>query len=195
MSDSSPPALADAVRAIVELLLQSEFSEYGPLDRSSKPRLRIFEDSWSILALGAYETWQELKDDWRDAQGVLVDRMSGVIARSDPKAWDGYLVLLTTDDSSPAKDAALIRSDTSRLRKLVATGRELRDENSITDLLLPVLPFQLENSEIALMDLGARVHDIVDGTSVDSGLAEAAIVSFEESNSPMSGVWHWRQKQ
>ena len=63
---------------------------------------------------------------WLQAQAALVDLISAFFHRSDAKAWEGYLVLLTP--SVLPHDAALevteIRRNTTHVRKLVATGDE-----------------------------------------------------------------------
>src|SRR6266849_7632510 len=56
---------------------------------------RIFEDPYSVVQLVVYETWTDLDSNWTDAQAVLVEIISKYVVSTEPKAWDGYLVLLT----------------------------------------------------------------------------------------------------
>ena len=64
----------------------------------------------------------------------------------DAKSWEGYLVLLTP--SSVPKRGLLklteIRYDISRVRKLVATGDDIKTLDSVRQFLLPLLPLQVE---------------------------------------------------
>lgn len=49
------------------------------------------------------------------------------VVSTDPKSWDGYLVLVTAERVEPTHAGTLtsIRSNTRRLRKLVVTGDDL----------------------------------------------------------------------
>src|SRR5438128_12448349 len=57
--------------------------------------VRVFEDAYGIVAVVVHETWQDLVSHWIDAQAALVNLISARIGQSEPKAWEGYLVLLT----------------------------------------------------------------------------------------------------
>src|ERR1039458_7653169 len=88
---------------------------------------RIFEDAYGIVAVVVHETWQDLLSHWIDAQAALVDLISARVGRSEPKSWEGYLVLLTPSVMEAGSESAAqaIRYDTSRVRKLVASGDEI----------------------------------------------------------------------
>ena len=104
------------------------------------PEVRIFEDPYSIAAVLVFDTWKELSDRWPDAQGAFVQLISQYISRSEAKAWEGYLILVTPGITADQQAIANVRYDTSRLRKLVATGEELRDLSDVERTLLPLLP-------------------------------------------------------
>lgn len=103
---------------------------------------RLFEDEYSVVAVVVYDTWSELESDWTEAQAILVDLMSTHLVRGDAKSWEGYLVLLTAGvpPGSARSSVATIRYDTSRVRKLVATGDDLTTITDVERALLPVLP-------------------------------------------------------
>lgn len=107
---------------------------------------RVFEDAYSIVAVVAFETWSSLSTSWPDAQAALVELISAAVSNADPKAWDGYLVLLTPGEPSDEQraDAGEIRYNTSRLRKLVATGRDLSFLSDVERALSPLLPLNVD---------------------------------------------------
>ena len=104
---------------------------------------RLFEDKYNVVGVAVFTTISELLQSWADWQGALVDVISRYVGQTESKAWDGYLVLLTTA-ISPGSDANIesIRSDTTRLRKLVATGDDLASPGDIDRLLRSLLPLR-----------------------------------------------------
>jgi len=104
---------------------------------------RLFEDKYSVVGIAVFKTTAELLQSWADLQGALVEVISRHVGRTENKAWDGYLVLLTTA-IAPASDANIeaIRSDTTRLRKLVATGEDLRTPGDVERQLRSLLPLR-----------------------------------------------------
>ena len=104
---------------------------------------RLFEDPYSIVALLVYENWGELRDTWTDAQGSLTELISANVRRGEPKAWDGYLVVLTSA-SAGAETSIVdqIRYDVTRVRKLVATADDLLELSDVRRILLPLLPLR-----------------------------------------------------
>src|SRR5664280_1289525 len=57
---------------------------------------RLFEDAYNVVGVAVFTTCAELLQSWPDLQGSLVDLMSERVGTAESKAWDGYLVLLTT---------------------------------------------------------------------------------------------------
>jgi hypothetical protein len=102
----------------------------------------LFEDPYCLVAVVVYDTWQELFERWPDAQAALVDIVSARLGRSEPKSWDVYLVLLTAAfaDTAAAREVNAIRYDTTRVRKLISTGEELRTLEDVRRTILPLLP-------------------------------------------------------
>ncbi len=104
-------------------------------------RARLFEDPYGLVAVVAYETWRDLDSGWLDAQEVFVEFISQHINRGEPKAWEGYLVLLTPGIGA-GESAMAIRYDTRRVRKLVASSSDVEALADIERVLLPLLPIK-----------------------------------------------------
>lgn len=155
----------------------------------------LFEDERRIVGLILYASWSQLEENWDRAQAEMVARISEHLRRSDPKSWDGYLVLLTRDEPASLAAVARVRHDTRRLRKLVATGRELTTLSAIEDTLLPLLPFTKFKFETKRETLVDRLPEMLEAKGVAPPLAAAAQTSIRENRSPMDGIWSWRRTQ
>ena len=177
------------------LLCDGGFVEVDSVNISPEFELRVFEDDRSIVGLVLYQTWEELDANWSAAQAVMVELMSEKVRPNDPKSWDGYLVLLTVDEPARVEYVTRIKNDTRRLRKLVATGHELKTMASVQDTLLPVLPFNVTSSVASATALTDRIPEMLEDHGIERSLASAALRSFQENRSPMEGVWTWRQEQ
>ena len=134
---------------------------------------RIFEDPCSIVAVVVYETWRHLSSGWTQAQGMLVELISEHVSSAEAKAWDGYLVLLTPDIPSIHEqiEATRIRQDTSRVRKLVAAGGELRGLADVERALLPFVPLRAD-PQFAVQE---SVLDMLPELLARKGLPEDAV--------------------
>ena len=155
----------------------------------------VFEDERSIVGVVTFATWAELESSWQQVQAEMVARISKHMLRTDPKSWDGYLVLITLDSTAPARAVAQVRCNTHRLRKLVATGQELTAISAIEGILLPVLPFTMAPTGAARATLIERLPEMLESKGVDHSLTAAAIASSRENRSPMEGIWSWRKIQ
>ena len=111
---------------------------------------RLFEDEYNVVGIVIFDTCGELLRAWPDLQGSLVDVISGQVGHEEGKAWDGYLVLLTAG-VAPSADAGIeaVRSNTTRLRKLVATGDDLRSPTDVGRVLRPLLPLAQERVSLS----------------------------------------------
>ncbi len=116
-------------------------------------RALLAEDEYSVLAIVGYETWAQLEAEWSDAQAELVGLFSQRLARSAPKAWDGYLLLLCTGAAPDSIAISLIERDTTRIRKIVATADTLRTTTDLTRILDVFMPLSIPESTIALPDV------------------------------------------
>ena len=109
---------------------------------------KLFEDPYSVVGVVVYDTWRELVEGWPDAQARLVDTMATRLSRTEPKTWDGYVVLLTSGYSGAnSRNVSLIRYDTTRVRKFVATGEDLKALGDVKRALLPLLPLSTVDLE------------------------------------------------
>jgi hypothetical protein len=152
-----------------------------PPEQSVPASVRFFEDLYGVVEVVVYETWTQLASSWTDAQALLVELMSKFITRAEAKSWEGYLVLMTPSPVPPAEvdDADRIRYDTSRVRKIVATGSELRTLSDIERSLLPLLPIGAANPATARPD---RILDLLptalEAKGVPRGAADAILSAF-----------------
>lgn len=114
------------------------------------PTSRLFEDAYNVVGVVVFETCHELLSGWPDLQGSLVDLMSQHIGHEESKAWDGHLVLLSPA-LAPSEEAEIdsVRYNTARLRKLVATGEELRVPSDVERVVQPLLPLGSERAGVS----------------------------------------------
>jgi len=137
------------------------------------PSTRVFEDPYSVVALMVYESWADLASNWTAAQAALVQLMSDYMTSADPKAWEGYLVLLTPgtapEDGSPS--VSDLRYDVSRVRKLIATGDELTQTSEVERALLPLLPMRAPASAMR----NGSVLDLLPALLADHGIDRDAV--------------------
>ena len=111
---------------------------------------RIFEDEYNVVAIVVFDTCEELLQAWPDLQGSLVGTISRHVGKEEMKAWDGYLVLLTPG-LAPSHDTEIeaVRYNTTRLRKLVATGDDLSRPADVERVLRPLLPLGQEQARLS----------------------------------------------
>ncbi len=141
---SSGLTATDIIAAATECLSSAGYSivESDKTPVWTRRPARLFEDPYSIVGVVVFDTWAELSEGWGDAQAGLVESMSAYVGRAEPKAWDGYLALFTPAilPREETARAQSIRYDTTRLRKLLATGSDLTTLAAVRDTLLPLLP-------------------------------------------------------
>lgn len=191
----SPPLnQSQSVGEATRLLREGGFQQADSIEIQPNVELRVFEDARSIVGVVFFRSWHQLSSHWLTAQAALVDRISSRFRRGEAKSWDGYLVLLTSDRAPTAEAVTEVRRDTSRLRKLIGSGADLVSLESIADVLLPVLPLQLDGSETVESSLLDRIPAMLEAYDVDPVLAAAAIASFEANRTPMEGISDWRSQ-
>lgn len=181
--------------AAAESLVRNGFKSVGEIETPSGDVLRMFEDRLSVVGVAHFDTWRALDAGWIEAQGAVVEFMSKGLTRSDPKAWEGYLVLFTSDEAPHALAVDKVRRDTTRLRKLVTTGSELQNIGGVSDALLPVLPLELDdggNEAVRILD---RLPELLEPSGIDPGLARRVVAAFDDNRSPMEEIWNWRREQ
>lgn len=111
-------------------------------ERWGTSNCRVFEDPYSLVAVTIFDTWKQLQDRWPDSQSSLVDLVASKLSKSEAKAWDVYLAVLTPAfaDTDSARELNAIRYDTTRVRKLISTGEDLTTLDGVRRTLLPLLP-------------------------------------------------------
>ncbi len=144
------------------------------------PGVQLFEDPLSIAAVCVFETWHDLADRWLDAQAALADLISEHLSRADPKAWEGYLALLTPSPLSDdgRREADLIRRDTTFVRKLVGTGDELHRGGDVIDVLRPLLPLDVEAIALDQREALDLLPELLEARGVSRAAVAAVVDAF-----------------
>lgn len=192
MSDLTVAQVSGAVSGRLE---RAGFQVGPELSLRTGEQLRSFEDDVSVVGVVQYRSWSALRDNWLDAQSTLVDLLSERLDRSDPKAWEGYLVLLTLDQPPAAAEVDEIRRNTARLRKIVATGDDLTRVSEVEDALLPVLPLTggtLRHGSGSILD---RLPELLQSRGIDQGLTQRVVLALENDRPLMEAVAEWRDAQ
>jgi hypothetical protein len=163
--------------------IQGKFPEWDT------PSTRLFEDEYNVVGLAVFATCAELLRSWADLQGSLVDVISRRIGQTENKAWDGYLVLLTTG-MAPSNDLDIeaIRYDTTRLRKLVATGEDLTVAGDVERLLRPLLPLSAERESVTQGSALDRLPELLANYDVDRQTTATIVKSFVDQKPLMEAL-------
>jgi hypothetical protein len=144
----------------------------------------LAEDAYNVVSVIAFETWQQLVSEWLDAQADLVELLARRLARSAPKAWDGYLVLLCAGEPIDRREALKIERDTTRVRKIVATGSMLRASSDIARVLDLLLPLDLPTNLTALTDVLDALPALMEST-VPPATMKVVIDAFRAVEPPL----------
>jgi hypothetical protein len=178
-----------AIQVLAEASSVLEAGGYRIVDppESWPTSARVFEDSYGIVALRVYDTWQQLIADWTDAQGRLVDLISTYVRRGEPKTWEGYLVLLTVGQIVDGEHQQMVdlRYDTNRVRKLVAAAEDLDSLADVRTALRPLLPLQIDEPESSGSGLLGRLPELLASQGIDREVTEIAIDAFSRNQSIM----------
>jgi hypothetical protein len=186
---------AEVLGAVSGRLMRAGFQIGPELSLHDGEQLRCYEDEVSIVGVAQFRSWSALRDSWLDAQSVLVDLLSERLDRRDPKAWEGYLVLLTLDPPSSYAEVDEIRRDTARLRKIVAAGDDMASVTQVEDALLPVLPLSggvLQHDASSILD---RLPGLLVTKGIDEDLTLRVLEAFENDRPLMEAVAEWRGAQ
>ncbi|MBJ7594039.1 MAG: hypothetical protein JF886_04120 [Candidatus Dormibacteraeota bacterium] len=133
-----------------DILERAGYRRRDAVDVPGSTESTLFEDPYGVVLASGYDSWTSLLETWTEAQGVLVEIMSQYLTASEPKAWDGYLVLLTPSALDPELESKIneVRADTTRVRKLVPVSGQLRDATDVERVLLPLLPLAMEMEKL-----------------------------------------------
>lgn len=182
--------------ATSEVLGASGYSEGEParIGDDLPPTSRIFEDPYGIVSVRGFATWRQLADQWHLAQGELVDLISTYLRTPEPKAWEGYLVLLTPAVVPPDEQVYLndIRHDTTRVRKLVATGDDLDTVGDVSGTLLPLLPLDVATSEATRAGPLERLPELLTAGGINASLTRIVLDAFLANESILERLYSVR---
>jgi len=158
--------------------------EASAIDGWRATTARVYEDWYSIVCVAVYETWSLLSARWVEDQDNLVSLISEHFARTDAKAWDGYLALFTPSfvPASEHLTAVAIQRNTRHVRKLFADGNELGSMVSVRRVLLPLLPLE-EHEALQPRNLLDSIPPLLAKNGVDEEAVQLAIAAFQAQRS------------
>ena len=179
----NPHTVTTLVAEASDILESAGFRAVDPANTGSwrATEARVYEDPYSIVCIAVYETWASLSSLWRDDQAGLVELISNHFARSEAKAWDGYLVLLTPSVVSQGarQEAVDIRKNTTHVRKLLAVGDELKRTDVVRRTLLPLLPLESQDVQRATNVLHT-LPTLLASHGVEETVTQIAVKAFVE---------------
>jgi hypothetical protein len=145
------------------------------------PTSRLFEDRYNVVGIVVFATCGDLLREWPDRQASLVDVISSHVGRAESKSWDGYLVLLTPG-LAPSETAELdaVRYDTTRLRKLIATGDDLTVSTDVERVLSSLLPLGEEPVNMSQESTLDLLPTVLAERGVSEGVTQILINAFRE---------------
>jgi hypothetical protein len=181
MSVSNPLTVTNIAALAGEILEGGGFKAVDPsaVDEWRATTARVYEDRYSIVCVAVYETWSLLSARWVEDQDNLVRLISEYFARTDAKAWDGYLVLFTPS-FVPANErltAVGIQRNTRHVRKLFADGNELGSMDAVRRVLLPLLPLE-EHEALQPRNLLDSLVPLLAKNGVGEEAVQLAIAAF-----------------
>lgn len=154
----------------------------------------LAEDKYNILAILTFDTWSDLVNQWAEAQATLVSLLEKRLARSSPKFYDAYLVLLCSGTPETAEEIEAIERDTSRVRKIVATNEKLRSTADLARILNIFLPLNSNQLLAETPDILNKLPDLMD-VNVDQELIKIAISAFKNLSPPLTALHKKRTQQ
>ena len=183
MTDSSLGYTStDLIAAASQVLLEGGYRQInGQFSEWGTPTSRLFEDEYSIVGIAIFETCRELLQTWPDVQAILVDVISRHVGNQESKSWDGYLVLLTPG-LAPSQSEALetLRYDTTRLRKLIATGDDLKLPTDVERVLQPLLPLRPERSILGQESALDLLPNLLAAQEIPEEVTRALVDAFRQ---------------
>jgi len=183
---------------ITRLLAESEIVRVDSARHQSWPvGSMAFEDEYSVIAVWTFESVEELIARWGIAQDHVVDLLGANVIATDPKSWDGYLILVAMDGVPEEMVAELnsIRSDTRRVRKLVLTADDfpsrvfdpLELTPQVRRTLAPILDLDLDTTQgraDPLATLPSRIAGVLDSNAH----LDVVIAAYEAGESPLKAL-------
>jgi hypothetical protein len=174
----------DLIAAASQVLLEGGYRQSnGRFPEWGTPTSRLFEDEYSVVGVAIFETCRELLQTWPDVQAVLIDVMSRHVGSQESKSWDGYLVLLTPG-LAPSESEAIeaVRYNTTRLRKLVATGDDLKLSTDVERVLRPLLPLRPERAELGQESALDLLPKLLAAQQIPEEVTRALVDAFRQQS-------------
>lgn len=150
----------------------------------SSDRGLLAEDEFSVVSVVTFETWQQLESEWLETQADLVELLARRLSRAAPKAWDGYLVLLCVGEPPSRQAVSAIERDTTRVRKIVATGGMLRTSADVARVLDLLLPLNLPAGVMMLEGVLDSLPEVMK-SSADPEAVRVVIDAFKAMEPPL----------
>jgi hypothetical protein len=199
VTNPAPPlTTTELMAAASEVLEPAGFKRIDDFEAEPWPtgNTRIYEDPYSVAAVAAFETWGELSERWLDAQAALAELISAHIGRGDPKAWEGYLVLLTPSalSAEARREVQEIRRDTTFVRKLVGTGEELRRGVDVIEVLRPLLPLEVQASAAEEQEALDLLPTLLARREVPENAVRTLVEAFRQQQPLVESLYHLVQR-
>lgn len=186
------------IAEISRLLAESDIVRVDSTRHPSWPLDSMaFEDEYSVIAVWTFASVEDLVAGWGAAQDHVVDFLGANVIATDPKSWDGYLILVAMDGVPEALVAELsnIRSDTRRVRKLVLTADDLPSRvfdplelaPHVRRTLAPILDLDLDTTPGRTDPLSSLPMRLA-GTLGNSTHLDVVIAAYEAGESPLEAL-------
>jgi hypothetical protein len=185
MTDSSLGyTTTDLIVTVSQVLLEGGYRQIdGGFPEWSTPTSRLFEDEYSVVGIAIFETCNDLMQAWPDVQAMLVDVISRYVGSQESKSWDGYLVLLTPGLASSESDfVERVRYDTTRLRKLVATGDDLKLPTDVERVVQPLLPLRPERVSLGQESALDLLPKLLAAQQIPQEVTQVLVDSFRQQS-------------
>lgn len=199
MPESAPLTPTELVAVATEFLTDGGYRQVPSevIEPHELAGARVFEDSYGVAAVVVFESWDELVISWPDYQSGLVELMSRHLPSVEAKAWEGYLVLLTSGSAGEAAQdqASAIRYDMTRVRKLVGAGAELQSLSGLERVLRPLLPLKphaLTSESASAVDL---LPDLLGSDDLPREAVRVAVDAFKNSKSILDALYRSERSQ
>jgi hypothetical protein len=175
-----------------ELLKQGGYREVSSerLESLKSDKARVYEDQYAVVCLVVFPSWTELRSRWTNVQADFVELLSKYLLRADAKTWDGYLVLLTPAAALEQwQEAQEIRRDTTRVRKLVGTGEDLRSLGDVATLVSSLLPIGTAEAVTDKTEtIWSLVYQSLEKKGVHRDTIQSLVKSYEEQRNIMEAL-------
>ena len=175
-----------------ELLKQGGYREVSSerLESLKSDKARVYEDQYAVVCLVVFPSWTELRSRWTNVQADFVELLSKYLLRADAKTWDGYLVLLTPAAALEQwQEAQEIRRDTTRVRKLVGTGEDLRSLGDVATLVSSLLPIGTAEAVTDKTEtIWSLVYQSLEKKGVHRYTIQSLVKSYEEQRNIMEAL-------